>query len=551
MANLNMTASRRNFIKAAGAAVLAGAAVSMTGCAPKSKLSSTNDTVSSVSDIEWDATYDVIAVGGGIAGMATAATVASEGNGKTCLLLEKTNNCGGNSFASSGFCMHAEDAQAIFDTYIMGLQGGTDCTPEDVMMAYCEGITENVDWFKSLGAEPYMSVFPIGWQEESRTTQIPEYPEIEGAELQGAFKFNGGEDGTGPTHVAMFLQQYVRDSDAVDYLTETPMTALVQDPETGKILGVVADDGSGNKYYRATGGVVMCTGGFENDPEYMENFMGVTGATPAAATENTADGHRACAKAGAAMWHMHAGACFWLAPRNLDNTMFTQTQQTELTKEFGITVGINGRRFYNDWDACAAGDILPIGSDLRTNVGYRHGATQWGGRWIHLQMPEKAWFIYDAEGLAAGALPEGLTTDPVADGWAYAANSIEELAAQIDVPADELVRTVATWNRFCDEGEDAAFYRPAEHMTPVATAPFYAMLCTPTLLNTDGGPVRDAEARILDAYGEPIEGLYSAGEFGSIWGAMYQGTGNIGECCVFGRIAARNAMAAAEGSTEA
>lgn len=41
----------------------------------------------------------------------------------------------------------------------------------------------------------------------------------------------------------------------------------------------------------------------------------------------------------------------------------------------------------------------------------------------------------------------------------------------------------------------------------------------------------------------PIENLYSAGEFGSIWGNMYQGTGNIGECVVFGRIAARNAMA--------
>ncbi|WP_302886077.1 hypothetical protein [uncultured Slackia sp.] len=42
--------------------------------------------------------------------------------------------------------------------------------------------------------------------------------------------------------------------------------------------------------------------------------------------------------------------------------------------------------------------------------------------------------------------------------------------------------------------------------------------------------------------GSPID-LYFAGEFGSIWSNMYQGTGNIGECVVFGRIAARNAMA--------
>lgn len=541
MGNLNLTQSRRSFIKAAGVALLgAGAAATLGGCAPSAS-SSANDAVENVSDINWDEEFDVIVVGGGIAGLATAATVALEGNGKSCLLLEKGDVCGGNSFMSSGFCMRTEEPDAFYETYISGLQGGTNCTPEEVMRAYCEGLTENQSWLVSLGAEPYIAVMGPGY-EGNQTNQNPEYPEIDGAQYMGAIRFTGGEDGSGPGHIAVFLQQYVQSQESIDYRTSTPMVALVQDPADGTILGVVADDG-GNKYYRARGGVVMCTGGFENDAEYMEQFMGMQGVTPAAATMNTADGHRACAKAGAAMWHMKSGACFWLAPRNLENTEFTQTQPTGLTKEFGITVGINGRRFYMDWDACAAGDVLEIGSDLRTNVGFRHGSTQWGGRWIHLPMPPQAWFIFDADGLAAGALPEGLTEDPVVDGWTYSAETLEELAAQIDVPADELATTVETWNGFCDEGIDRAFYRPSNHMTKVETAPFYAMLCTPTLLNTDGGPVRDAQARILDPYGEAIPHLYSAGEFGSIWGAMYQGTGNIAECCVFGRIAAREAMA--------
>ena len=38
--------------------------------------------------------------------------------------------------------------------------------------------------------------------------------------------------------------------------------------------------------------------------------------------------------------------------------------------------------------------------------------------------------------------------------------------------------------------------------------------------------------------------LYSAGEFGSVWSNKYEGCGNIGECCAFGRIAARNALKA-------
>ena len=545
MDDLNLNASRRSFIKAAGVFALgAGAMATLGGCAPKGKASH-NDSVQSVEDISWDGEYDVIVVGGGIAGLATAATVALEGEGATCLLLEKSDNCGGNSFQSSGFCMRTEEPEKFFETYIKGLQGDTGCTSDEVLKAYCDGLVENEQWLLSLGADPYMSVMGPGY-EGFQSNQNPEYPEIDGAQYMGAIRFTGGEDGKGPKHIALFLQQYVQQAEAVEYMTNAPMTALVQNPEDGSILGVVADKG-GNKYYRAKGGVVMCTGGFENDAEYLEQFMGMQGVTPAAALENTADGHRACAKAGAAMWHMKSGACFWMAPRNLENTQFTQTQPTGLTKEHGITVGVHGRRFYMDWDACAAGDVLPIGSDLRTNVGYRHGATQWGGRWIHLPMPPKAWFVYDANGLAAGALPEGLTSDPVADGWAYSSDTLEGLAEQIDVPSDELSKTVATWNSFCDQGEDLAFYRPANHMAKVEVGPFYATLCTPTLLNTDGGPVRDSEARLLDPYGDPIKNLYSAGEFGSIWGAMYQGTGNIGECCVFGRIAARNALASLEG----
>jgi 3-oxosteroid 1-dehydrogenase len=43
--------------------------------------------------------------------------------------------------------------------------------------------------------------------------------------------------------------------------------------------------------------------------------------------------------------------------------------------------------------------------------------------------------------------------------------------------------------------------------------------------------------------GTPIPRLYSAGELGSIYSYLYQGTGNIGECLAFGRISGRNAAA--------
>ena len=65
----------------------------------------------------------------------------------------------------------------------------------------------------------------------------------------------------------------------------------------------------------------------------------------------------------------------------------------------------------------------------------------------------------------------------------------------------------------------------------------------PCLLNTQGGPRRNARAEVLDVHGQPIPGLYSAGELGSMWGQLYPGAGNIGEALVTGQIAARSALA--------
>lgn len=204
MDDLNLNASRRSFIKAAGVFALgAGAMATLGGCAPKGKASH-NDSVQSVEDISWDGEYDVIVVGGGIAGLATAATVALEGEGATCLLLEKSDNCGGNSFQSSGFCMRTEEPEKFFETYIKGLQGDTGCTSDEVLKAYCDGLVENEQWLLSLGADPYMSVMGPGY-EGSQSNQNPEYPEIDGAQYMGAIRFTGGEDGKGPKHIALFF----------------------------------------------------------------------------------------------------------------------------------------------------------------------------------------------------------------------------------------------------------------------------------------------------------------------------------------------------------
>lgn len=515
-------------MKGAAASTAAVAAFALAGCSAPSK--------EPVESVTWDEEYDIVVVGAGMAGLAAAITAADEGDGATCLLLEKDATPNGNSPFCMGMAMFT-DTPDKFLPYMKSLSGGT--TPDDVLEAYVKGLSENYEWLISLGPnEKDLYVAPPS------PAVSTEYPEFSVDESFGMFMFTGAGGGPAHTHT-FFLEAVQARSDAITYKPSTPFEALVLDNASNAVLGVVAN----GSYCKANRGVVMCCGGFESDEEMLATYHGVRGVKPYAGKANTGDGHRACLNAGADLWHMTAGAQYWMACRDLENTKLMSTTWNFSTKEWGITVGVNGRRFYQDWDGCGIPNPMSgtpyaqPGDDLSHGVGYRHGITQFGGHWTHLPFPEKAWYVFDSEGLAAGAVPPEVSSDPVADKWAYGAESIEELAGLIEVPADELAHTVEIWNGFCDDGEDKAFYRPASSLHKVATPPFYAMLCVPSMLNTDGGPVRSAAGEILDVYGDPIPGLYSAGEFGSVWGNLYQGSGNVGECLAFGRIAVRSALA--------
>jgi predicted oxidoreductase len=110
------------------------------------------------------------------------------------------------------------------------------------------------------------------------------------------------------------------------------------------------------------------------------------------------------------------------------------------------------------------------------------------------------------------------------------------------LPPTALEETVSRWNAHCHAGADADFGR-TKMLCPIQAAPFYAVELSPSMLNTQGGPRRNARAQIVRPDGSSIPRLYSAGELGSIYSYLYQGTGNIGECLAFGRIAGRNAAA--------
>ena len=78
-------------------------------------------------------------------------------------------------------------------------------------------------------------------------------------------------------------------------------------------------------------------------------------------------------------------------------------------------------------------------------------------------------------------------------------------------------------------------------MTPIDTPPFYGTELGLGIINTQGGPDRNALHQVLGWDGNPIPRLYSAGEFGSIYVLwLYQGSTNVSEALA-GRTAGANA----------
>ena len=530
--------SRRSFLGATSIALAGALGAGITACSPA------QESTQSKAEELWDKEFDVIVVGAGIAGLASAVTVADEGNGATCLLVEKGASPSGNSPFSGGACFYTDDPEGLAQ-YLAELDEGSNATPQDVLDAFAKEAADNMDWILALGANPEeMYIGPAGSPEDPIISGA-EYPELEHSYAFGSFQLGyreGGGEIEGPAHIFDFLMKSVQDRlDTIDYRTNCALRELVVDG-SGRVVGVVNESG---ERYGARKGVVMCCGGFESNPAMMQDYLGQGKATPAAGVTNTGDGHKACAKIGADMWHMGNAAGFWMAPRDKEDTAFLWGAiPYPWPKAHGITVGVNGRRYYMDYDCVTSyfgGDYL---SDMSLSVGCKHGHQQFGGQYSTLPMPTKSYFIFDKVGLEAGAVPESVLASANAEELCHVANSIPELAQLIGVVPEELETTVDQWNECCAQGKDVYFHRPEQTLTPVNTPPFYAQLCAPTFLNTDGGPRRAANGQIIDVFGNPIAGLFSAGEFGSVWGHLYQGAGNIGECLAFGRISARSALEA-------
>ena len=234
---------------------------------------------------------------------------------------------------------HITDEPDAFAVYMKAMLGGMTATPASVYETYAQGAAENWEWLSGLGMkEDDVKITPQG-------DGKAEWFELENSGSFSKCQFKKDNADEDRTHISKFLSAVLEQyPDQVTRKTSAPLTALVQDPETKAVIGAVYEDKNKSVYAKARKGVVMTCGGFENDPEMLQDYLSFERMHAAGASTNTGDGHRICAKLGAGMWHMNSFAGAWSNGISLDGEKTMPYRS--LKKALGIVVGVNGRRFY-------------------------------------------------------------------------------------------------------------------------------------------------------------------------------------------------------------
>lgn len=478
----------------------------------------------------WHRQADVVVVGYGAAGAATAITAHDAG--ARVLMLEKAppGQEGGNTrVAGQGYLTPSSVDDAI--TYLTALCGPYS-VPGDMTRVWAEEMCRNNEWVKSIGGDP---------QEHQHPPVGIEFPELPGSSC--AHKYHHGPV-VGYQETWRMFERAVQER-RIEILYETPGKELIQASATKEILGVRAERDGQPFHVKAARAVVLTCGGFENNQEMIRTYLpDLPYCYPLGTPYNEGDGVTMAMAVGADLWHMNnfAGPSLALKVPEFRSTFSLVPLHFAKEPPGGmIVVGADGKRFADE--------------KRRTF----HGKVKVSGQWTRLFTPCPMFMIVDHTLCSAGPLHD---KDPrhnwnpiveaydwsednraeLARGWIKKADTIAALAPHIGRDPVALVDTVDRWNASCEAGEDLEFGR-IKMLSPVKQAPFYALELSPSMLNTQGGPRRDARSQVVRPDGSPIRRLYSAGELGSIYSFLYQGTGNIGECMAFGRIAGRNAAA--------
>lgn len=478
---------------------------------------------------------DVIIVGGGNAGFSAAHAAAERGRRVVLLERGSRETAGGNSFYTAGATRipHAglNDLRDIVepderhaktdvppysaDEYRADLERVTNGrTDPDMAQVLVTEAASGVRWLHRLGLR-----YRLMYERQAYTRADGTYLFWGGLHLGNV----GGGVGliADHTRVACRLGVDVRYGVLVRHLIT----------EGGEVVGVVCTDAGGEHELRAES-VVIAAGGFEANHEMRERYLGTgwENAKVRGTPHNDGTMLLAALEAGAARggdWTT-AHSVQWDAgtPQNESNRELTN-RLTRQGYPLGIIVNREGERFVDE------------GADFRNYTYAKYG------REILAQPDSVAYQVFDAT-LRPSLPPEEYEMPGISE---VTAGTILELGERIGVDARRFVQTVDEFNAAIDrahpfdpavkDGRRADVEPPKSNWaTPLETPPFYAYPVTCGITFTFGGLKGDLDGRVLRPGGEPLPGLFAAGEaFGGLFSQNYPGGSGLAAGIVFGRRA--------------
>jgi len=324
--------------------------------------------------------------------------------------------------------------------------------------------------------------------------------------------------------------------------TKSPFLDLVE--ENGAVVGAVVTRNGKEVRVRARHGVLLAAGGFAHNAEMRRDFSGDRpneGEWTSANPGDTGEVLRAAMAHGAATDMLDAA---WWIPTFFgpDGTPFMVISNR--SQPGSVIVDAVGKRYFNE-----ATSLIEAGYAM-----YAHEQAEGTG------VP--SWMVMDSRHRSRymlGMLPPGRTPDEwITSGALKRADTLTELADECGMDSVVLAATMERFNELAAAGNDVDFHRgegahehyqgdptnkPNPCLAPLTKAPFYAVKLFPGDIGTAGGVLCDEQSRVLDTSGNPIDGLYAAGNItASVMGRTNPGAGaSIGASAVFSYIAANNA----------
>ena len=512
--------TRRTFVStaaAAGALSVAAGSVALAEEAAQAgagQLHSWEVAPDPITDIAETHEYDVVVVGGGMAGMGAAQAAARFG---ASVAVVERSECG----RFCGLDMCAIGSKVLKDNGIeidpdkaarLMYQASQQTANYNLIRTWATQTAGVLDYITELCAANGVTVEPsTGGTSKAGWDQMPERYIV----FQDAVRFTNDEwgvfrsDGKEPhQNLGDVLIKDAADN-GCEYFFNTPAEQLVGSAADG-VTGVIACDADG-KYvqFNAKKGVVLATGDISGNQEMVDcwapikNRADESAYVPAGANSGDAIlmtkwiGGGISKSPAAPMIHQ-----FTIATREYKCTAFFLSM---------LAVNSDGNRFMNEMP------FEPFITDARMNS---KGNVAWSvvdsnyAEYVTKQFPEGYESMLES-------IPTELE-ERVADGEVFQADTLEELAELIGVPADNFAAAVEGYNGMAEKGEDTQFGVVADWLSPVQQAPFYAIPIHASNLAVAYGVHVNDDSQVCTDDDQPIAGLFAAGNCqGDFFGFNY------------------------------